>query len=103
MRKQASLILQICCAHFLLNVYLHRIRKLDTDKCQKCTNNRLPHQPRETINHFIFECTAYNEARDHLKARIGRDNFHISNIMTDANYMKELMTYINRTSRLKTK
>ena len=101
-RRQASLILQIRCAHFPLNVYLHRIRKSDTDECQKCTNNRLPHRPRETINHFIFECTAYNEAREQLKAKIGRNNFHLSNIMINANYIKELTIYINRTGRLKT-
>ena len=52
------------------------------------------------INHFLFECTAYNKARNLFKTKIGRDNFHLSNIMTDANYMKELTTYINRTGRL---
>ena len=34
--KQSSLILQIRCGHFPLNTYLHRINKLETDRCQAC-------------------------------------------------------------------
>ena len=32
-RKQSSMIMQIRCGHFPLNVYLHRINKVNMDKC----------------------------------------------------------------------
>ena len=97
---QASLFLQICYAHFSLNVYLHRIGKLDTDRCQYCTDNQDVHSFRETIDHFIFECTTYNEAREHLIDKIGRNNSDSSNIMLNSDRMKALATYIYRTGRL---
>ena len=102
-RNQASLILQIRSAHFPLNSYLHRIGKSDTDRCQKCNpdHNELP--PRETINHFTFECTAYNEAREQLTEKIGRDNFHLPNIMENTDRTKALTTFINRTGRLRSR
>ena len=41
-RKQSSLILQLKCAHFPLNVYLHRINKSDTDRCQAYAKDQTP-------------------------------------------------------------
>ena len=99
--NQASLMLQIQSMHFPLNSYLHRIGKSDTDRCQKCNpdHNELP--PRETINYFISNCTAYNRAREQLTEKIGRDNFHPPNIMENTDRMKALTTFINRTGRLR--
>ena len=57
--------------------------------------------PVETINHFIFVCPAYMEARNELIDKIGLEEFHLTNIMTDADKMKALTTFINRTGRLR--
>ena len=100
-RKQSSLILQIRCGHFPLNAYLHRINKSDTDKCQNCLDDGEAEAPRETINHFIFICPAHTEARNDLIDRIGIDEFHLINIMSDADKIKALITFINRTGRLR--
>ena len=99
-RKKSSLILQIRCAHFPLNAYLHKIGKSNTDKCPNC-NEQQENPPRETINHLIFECPPYEEARNALIAKIEINNFHLPEIMTNADRMKALTTFINRTKRLK--
>ena len=98
-RKQASLIMQIRTGHIPLNYYLRRIGKTDSDKCQKCDVGPNNVQTTETINHYIFECQAHTEARQDLIAKIGRSRFTIPKIMKNTDYMKALVTYINRTGR----
>ena len=100
-RQQASLILQLRSGHFPLNKYLHKINRADTDKCTLCTGNQLVPTTPETINHFLFECQAHAIYRDELIAKIGIQNFHLPNIMKDANRIKHLVTFINRTGRFK--
>ena len=56
---------------------------------------------RETLNYYIFNYPAYHEARQALTSKIGRNNFHLPEIMSSANHMKALTTFINRTGRLK--
>ena len=100
-RKQSSLILQIRCGHFPLNAYLHRISKSDTDKCQACENNQEDVPPAETINHYIFDCPSHTDARNELIEDIGREEFHLSNIMFNTDRMKALINFINRTGRFR--
>ena len=95
-RRQASLILQLRCGHFPLNVYLHRIKKVGSDKCTACNEGRP-----ETINHFIFDCVAHIEARKELVKVIGRNRFHFPDILSNVNRMKALTTFINRSERLR--
>ena len=82
--------------HFPLDVYLHRIAKSDMDNCQECVKTqKIP--TRETINHFIFICPAYNQAREELEVSIGENNFQLSRIMSNTDYMKAL--FINGTGK----
>ena len=53
-RKQMSLIMQLWTKHILLNFYLKRIGKIDSDKCLKCNGDLDNIQVTETINHFLF-------------------------------------------------
>ena len=78
------------CGHFPLNTYLHRINKSETDRCQACIDKWEGPPPRETIHHYIFDCPAYSVARDELIGKIGRDNFHLPEIMFDSDRMKAL-------------
>src|ERR1700678_45943 len=39
-RSQASLILQLRCKHFPLNSYLHKIKKVESDSCPTCHDDR---------------------------------------------------------------
>ena len=80
-RNQASLIMQIRTGHIPLNFYLRRIGKIDSDKCLKCDGHPDNAQPKESINHFIFECQEYHEARQSLVAKVGRSRFTMPKIM----------------------
>jgi ribonuclease HI len=100
-RQQASIIMQIRTGHIPLNFYLHRIGKIDSDRCTKCAEHQDDVQPRETVNHFLFICQAYDEARNELIEKIDRRNFSISKMMKSTDRMKALVTFINRTGRLK--
>ena len=100
-RNQSSLILQIRSGHFPLNKYLHRINKADTDKCLLCAENQNEAATPETINHYLFECQAHAVYREELIDKIGIQQFHLPNIMKDANRIKHLVTFINRTGRFK--
>jgi ribonuclease HI len=100
-RKQASTILQLRCGHIPLNAYLHKIDKSDTDRCPACDIADPGNSPRETVNHFLFDCPAHEVAREEFTDKL-EDNFlHLSTIMTDADRMKDLVTYVNRTRRLR--
>jgi hypothetical protein len=101
MRKQPSIILQIRCGHFPLNKYLHRINKSETDRCQACANLLEDLLPIESINHYIFDCPAFDIAREELIEDIGFDNFHLAEMMRNTDHMKALIKYINRTRRFR--
>ena len=100
-RNQSSLIMQLRTGHFPLNFYLHRIGKTDSDKCTKCNEDPANVQVTETINHFLFDCQAYDIARQALTAKIGRNFLSLSKIMKSTDKMKALVTFINRTGRFK--
>ena len=99
-RKQTSIIMQLRTGHVPLNFYLHRINKTDSDRCTRCHEHEADEQEVETTNHFLFICPAHNEARKELIAKIGRSRLKLSIIMKNTNYMKSLVTFINRTKRL---
>jgi len=87
--------------HIAPNFYLKRIGKADSDKCTNCHLGPGHVQVPETINHFLFECQAYYEARLALIAKIGRNRFSVSKISKNTDHMKALVTYINRTGRFR--
>ena len=100
-RKQSSIILQMRCGHFPLNTYLHKINRAESNRCLACDVDQEGLSPPETLNHYIFECEAYTEARNELIEEIGLDQFHFPNIMSDINRMKALTTFVNRSGRFK--
>jgi ribonuclease HI/endonuclease/exonuclease/phosphatase family metal-dependent hydrolase len=100
-RKQASTIMQLRTGHIALNFYLRRIGKVATENCTKCEEGPNIVHAKETINHFLFECQAYDDERHDLVAKIGRSHLSIPKIMKNTDYMKALVTYINRTGRFK--
>ena len=79
----------------------HRIGKTDSDKCTKCNEDPENIQVTETINHFLFDCQAFDIARQALTAKIGRNYLSLSKIMKSTDKMKALVTYINRTGCFK--
>jgi ribonuclease HI len=100
-RKQASTIMQLRIGHFPLNYFLKRIGKSDTDRCDNCFAGPDHRQVAETINHFLFECQTYYEARHELTATIGRSRLSLKKISKNTDHMKALVTFINRTERFR--
>ena len=100
-RQQASLMIQIRSGHIPLNGYLYKIGRAETFLCQACNNHDNRVQCCETVNHFIFECTAYTEERDMLVGIIGRRHFNLHNLMSSTDNMCALASFVNRTGRFK--
>ena len=48
-RWNAALLIQLRSGHIPLNMYLHRIGKIDSPLCQECRKN-------ETVFHYLIEC-----------------------------------------------
>ena len=100
-RRQASIITQIQIGHFPLNGYLHRIGKAESDSCPKCRETEPGNPRRESIDHFIFTCEAYEAERRELEEKVGEGNLNLEGITDSIKNMKALITFINRTKRLK--
>ena len=100
-RAQASRLFQVRCRHIPLNVYLHRIGKAETRMCLKCNDTAEDEQRPETVNHFIFDCPAYDDERRELEKAMGRRDLTLQLLMKDEKGMKALAKYMARTGRLK--
>jgi ribonuclease HI len=100
-REHASLLLQIRSGYQPLNSYLHRIKKVDLDKCQACQINPDDETLPETVKHFIYDCDAYIPQRRSLIRAIGATNLPLRDIMMETKHMKELAKYILKTNHFK--
>lgn len=61
-KLDSSLLMQLRTQHVPLNSYLHRFKRVDTPHCTACIkNNRI--WVRETLNHFLFECSTWRPQR----------------------------------------
>jgi len=56
-RTAASKIFQLRARHIPLNAYLHKIKHAGSARCNKCNH------PRETPQHFLLECPAFEKER----------------------------------------
>ncbi|TFK58710.1 hypothetical protein BDN72DRAFT_745763, partial [Pluteus cervinus] len=68
-KGDASIIIQLRTNHIPLNAYLFRFRKSITPLCVKCLAKRI--RVKETVNHFLFICPAWNTQRRELQKEIG--------------------------------
>ena len=93
-REAASKIYQLRSGHIPLNAYLHRFKLVDGPQCPACG------APRETPQHYILECPAYDhERRRILKLKRGRPELKYAEIMGRRNGAKVLAHYIMDTRR----
>ena len=93
--------MQIRSGHDLLNSYLFKINRSDSDLCQACLEGEGNLQCKETVRHFLFECPAFREERDELVGKISRSHLNLRDIMSDANHMCALAQFVNKTGQLK--
>ena len=96
-RAQASLVIQLRTGHVPLNVYLHRISKLDQPlcHCQHCGSGD------ETVHHYLFECTAWVHKRWSLGRRMGRASKSLCSLLSTEWGVDEVLKYIGWTRRFK--
>jgi hypothetical protein len=98
-RGQASKLMQIRSSHIPLNDYLFKIGKADSPHCRTCEANPGEERPKETVNHFLFECEAHDAQRLHLLKKVGRRNFTIKTLMRSTEGMRALANYAKDTAR----
>lgn len=100
-RNQASLMIQLRSGHIPLNGYLFRIAKSETALCQECLDIENGVHRLETVNHFLYECAAFEQEREELITKIKRRHLNLRDIMSSTDRMKALATYVNKTGRFK--
>ena len=97
------MMIQIRSGHILLNAYLFRIKRADTDICQACANEEVNYQCIETVKHYLFECTKYIEQREALVKKISRCHPNLHDIVAENSRMTVLTHYISKTGLFKEK
>jgi ribonuclease HI len=100
-RDQASRMIQVRSRHIPLNAYLHRIGKSQTRQCQQCYENRGIQPPPETVNHYLFECSAYMDEQWEMGKVLERKELKLKNLMDSDKEMRALAKYISKTRRMK--
>ena len=61
MHRHTSLLVQLHTGHIALNKHLSKIGKAITPTCIACG------RADETMNHYLYQCRAYNQQRDELE------------------------------------
>ena len=99
-RSQVSLLMQLQTGHIPLNLYLHRIKKSTTRRCESCWGiARL--EVTETVIHFLFECQAYVAERYDVDRALGCWSRDFQGIMASLEGVKKLLKYVGKTARFK--
>ncbi|KAF4619421.1 hypothetical protein D9613_004855 [Agrocybe pediades] len=94
-RRQTSILVQLRTGHLPLNDYLHKRKLAPSPLCQACNEQR-----RETINHLIKECPAYQHQRRKLKRAIhGRGLSEPLLLLSDPKRVKPIIQFIEETKR----
>ena len=99
-RGHTSLLVQVRCGHFPVNLYLHRIGKSDTKHCRACEEGPEGELVVETVDHFIYDCEEYTEQRRRLARDVGRTNMTTCDLMSEEKKMKALTVFITSSKRI---
>ena len=100
-RTQSSTLVQIRTGHIPLNKRLFKMGKAESDKCQTCNIGRRGERPKETVEHFLFECRAHQVIRNEFLTIIRCKRPKLIEILQDIKKTKALLRYVARTKRLK--
>ncbi|KAF8991878.1 hypothetical protein BDQ17DRAFT_1312734 [Cyathus striatus] len=94
-RKLSTLLGYIITNHNPLHHHLYRIGKSPSPTCQRC------HQHTETMEHFLFQCTAYTAARNTLARSCSLTHacLTLGKLLTTPKRIAALFTYIRTTAR----
>jgi hypothetical protein len=93
-KTHVSILTQLRTAHCPLNAHLHRIRQIDSPKCDYCN------APQETVEHFLIHCPAFFHQRQHLRHAAGYAAGSTSKLLSVRKNFRHVMAYIRDTGRL---
>jgi hypothetical protein len=91
----ASLIFQLRVGHAPLNSYLHRFKKVDSDRCPACSD------PHETAEHFLIDCPNYAHERWSLTTRTNRARLSSIDLLSNLKTIIPVINYIEATERFR--
>ncbi|KAI0027076.1 hypothetical protein K488DRAFT_63032, partial [Vararia minispora EC-137] len=80
--------------HTPLNQHLHRIGSTDTPLCPGCRADE------ETVQHFIYECPAYDGARHELHRATRRAFYSMTYLLSDKKGTSHFIKYLRATGRI---
>jgi hypothetical protein len=93
--------MQIRSRHVPLNTYLYRIGKARSRRCPKCEHTEGEAAVPERVNHYIFECPAYEDEQWELGRALGRRELSLKNLMASEKGLRVLTKFIDKTGRFK--
>ena len=94
-RYQVNLLTQIHTGHIPLNFYLHQIKKAESSNCTVCQGHGLP--TKETIMHFLFECSTFNKEQHELDKQTGKDSRDLPTLLSSKKGVKALVQWLTDT------
>jgi hypothetical protein len=92
-RNQMSALTQLRTNHIPLNFYLHRIKRTDSADCPHCPGTT------EDVDHILFTCKNYMQARQVLRNKLGRKAFSSRHLLSTEAGAKSLMEFLQHTRR----
>jgi ribonuclease HI len=92
-RNQMSALTQIRTDHIPLNYYLHRIKKAESADCPHCPGIT------EDVNHLLFTCRNYDQARQVLRNKLGRKASSSRHLLSTRPGIRHLMEFLQHTRR----
>ena len=93
LKSQIATLVRLRTGHIALNQHLHCIGKADTPVCL-CYQ-----RADETVHHFLIHCPAHVAARRALSDVLGRDAANMQKLLSKANALPHLFTFIGATGR----
>ena len=93
-RKSGSIWTQLKTGHVGLNSHLNRIGVTETALCPACGRYK------ETVDHFLRHCRAYEEHRRVLRRKVKRDMANLKKLLGNNSNMAHVVAYAQSTQRL---
>ncbi|PPR05017.1 hypothetical protein CVT24_010210 [Panaeolus cyanescens] len=93
-RYKASILVKIRTRHFPLNDYLHKRKIVQSNACEQCGAGA-----RESLRHYLLECTKYSGQRNDLWTKLGRRYENVDDLLTNPERATALVEYVDDTGR----
>ncbi|PPQ81707.1 hypothetical protein CVT24_003288, partial [Panaeolus cyanescens] len=93
-RHKASILVKIRTRHFPLNDYLYKRKLVPSNACEQCRAGA-----RETLRHYLLECTAFNQQRNRLWTKTGQRHDFVEDLLATPDRATALIEYVEETGR----